>query len=285
MMKLLLLLLLSSLGFASPANQDALKRLHMSDGNQTHFAFAVMGDNRDGNNVLAKIIASLNNDPKIAFALNNGDLVPDGYQKEFDRYDHIIKGSTHPFLSVIGNHEIPWYGGEKNYQAVFGTNHFAFAYGNSYFIVFDSSSKIITPQQMHWIEQQLKIGQHYAHRFVFTHVPLYDPREGAYAKGHSLKHRKQAAALNDLFDRYHVTMLFASHIHFYYRGKWHQTPFIITGGAGAPLKHYRGHGFYHYVKVIVTGEDVTYKVVKIDAKAPSWVQEAIQSVRDVLDMP
>jgi hypothetical protein len=56
-------------------------------------------------------------------------------------------------------------------------------------------------------------------------------------------------------------MLFASHIHAYFRGVWHQTPFIITGGAGAPLK---SGGFYHYIAVTVSGDKVDYKVVKIE---------------------
>ncbi len=76
----------------------------------------------------------------------------------------------------------------------------------------------------------------YRYRFVFSHVPLHDPRKGEYAQGHSMKNMKEAIKLNRLLDKYRVTMLFASHIHAYFRGKWHQTPYIITGGAGAPLK-------------------------------------------------
>jgi len=283
-MKSLLFLLLSSLAFAASANQTALDRVHNSDHHQASFSFAVLGDNRGGDAVLEKIIRSINHDPKIAFSFNNGDIVTVGHEKMFARYLNIVKPAKAPLLSIIGNHGAYMNSSESNYHHYFGQSDFAFAYGNSYFIVFDTAAKVVTHSQMQWIEKQLKIGKQYAHRFVFTHVPLYDPRKGAYAKGHSLKHRKQAAALNDLFDRYHVTMIFASHIHFYYQGTWHETPFIITGGAGAPLKHYKGHGFYHYVKVIVTGKDVQYKVIKIDAKEPSWLKRQIQSTKDVLDI-
>ena len=34
--------------------------------------------------------------------------------------------------------------------------------------------------------------------------------------------------LNKLFDKYHVTTLFVSHIHGYFKGTWSQTPYIIT---------------------------------------------------------
>ena len=44
-----------------------------------------------------------------------------------------------------------------------------------------------------------------------------------------------AATLQKLFNSYpNITMLFASHIHNYYTGKWGTTPFMITGDSGAP---------------------------------------------------
>ncbi|WP_041675224.1 hypothetical protein [Sulfurimonas autotrophica] len=66
--------------------------------------------------------------------------------------------------------------------------------------------------------------------------------------------------LNKLFERYNVTKLFCSHIHAYYHGIWHKTPYIISGGAGAPLKD---GGFFHYIKVTVENENISYQVIKI----------------------
>jgi len=270
--------------FASSYNQKMLNKINLSNHNQKSFSFVVMGDNRDGDNVLKKIIQDINKDKNISFALNNGDLVPDGYKKEFSNYLNIIRKSNKPLLSIIGNHEIPWYDGESNYEHVFGKTHFAFSYGNSYFIVLDSSDKKIDKEQKQWLIKELKISQNFTNRFVFTHVPLYDPRYGEYAKGHSFKSLKKAKKLNDILDKYKVTMLFCSHIHFYYRGMWQKTPFIITGGAGAPLKKYKNSGFYNYVKVKVNGSDVKYKVIKINAKTPGLIDQSIQAVKDTLDL-
>ncbi len=256
------------------------KRLPKAD-----FSFAVFGDNRDGDYVLDKIIQKINQDKSIKFAFNNGDLVPDGYKKEFKSYIKQIKQSATPIVSIIGNHEIPWYDGEKNYKAFFGKTYFAFGFKNSYFIILDDSDeKGIYSKQLKWLKNQLKISQKYAYRFVFMHVPLYDPRIGEYKKGHSLKNIKDAELLNDLFDKYNVTMLFCSHIHFYYRGFWHSTPFIITGGAGAPLKHFKNHGFYHFIKITVCNKDIKYEVIRINAKQTGFFRKILQRVKDKLDL-
>ena len=191
-MKKLLLLCIALYAFASPYNQKMLKKINLGNQHQKSFSFVVMGDNRDGDNVLRKIISNINKDKDVSFVLNNGDLVPDGYKKEFFNYLAMIKKSDKPFLSIIGNHEIPWYDGESNYEHTFGKTHFAFSYGNSYFIVLDSSNKKIKKGQKQWLTKELKISQKFTNRFVLTHVPLYDPRKGEYAKGHSFKSLKKA---------------------------------------------------------------------------------------------
>lgn len=280
----IVLIILSSTIFANGYNQRVLETIKQQEQNKTEFSFAVMGDNRDGNNVLEKIIYQINQDKNISFVINNGDLVPDGYEKEFDKYFKIISKSKKPFISIIGNHEIPWYDGKTNYKDIFGKTNFAFSFGNSYFIILDTSKKKISNKQFECLEKELKISQEYTNRFVLTHVPLYDPRKGKYKKGHSLKDLSQAKKLNDMFDKYNVTMLFCSHIHFYYRGIWQKTPFIITGGAGAPLKNYKNMGFYHYIKVIVNNKNVKYKVIKIKYKKANFLEETIQSIKDILDI-
>lgn len=64
-------------------------------------------------------------------------------------------------------------------------------------------------------------------------------------------------------------MLFASHIHSFYRGVWSKTPYIITGGAGAELVGTNPeHDFYHYIKVNVSDAGVSYAVKKI--KSPDF---------------
>jgi len=260
--KIILSLLMVLHIFADSLNTQMIKNIKPVKGD--NFSFAVFGDNRDGNDILKDIIRLINLDKDIKFAVNNGDLVADGYPSEFKKYIKIIKASPKSIISVIGNHEIPWYGDENSYERVFGKPYFSFRVADSYFIVLDDSDKKgVFKEQYKWLKNELKKSQKFQHRFIFMHVPLYDPRYGRYEKGHSLKSKKNAKKLNKLFDKYRVTMLFCSHIHSYFQGFWHKTPFIITGGAGAPLK--KG-GFWHYIKVTINGKSVKYDIVKTDMR-------------------
>ena len=72
-------------------------------------------------------------------------------------------------------------------------------------------------------------------------------------------------------------MVFASHIHNYYTGKWGTTPYIINGDSGAPS--YLGTttngtvtnpSHRDFIKVTVTNEKVTFKVVSYPAVANNY---------------
>ena len=248
-------------GLAAISNPAMLARIAAEANTTAPYSFAVMGDSRDGNAVLAALIRSLNADTTIRFSLNNGDLVPHGKRDEFTEYARIIAQAKRPLLNIIGNHDAYASAGKANYRTWFGEPYFSFTYANSYFIITDNADLMgFDSRQWRWLTRELEKSRRYAHRFVFMHVPLYDPRKGHYARGHSLRSLRAAHRINDLLDRYDITMLFASHIHAYYRGMWHRTPYIITGGAGAPLK---SRGFYHYVKVTVDEGKVEYEVVRV----------------------
>jgi hypothetical protein len=232
------------------------------------YSFAVFGDNKNSITTFNELVKKLNKDDVI-FSIDVGDLVQDGENEKFRFFINQIRNLDRPLLTVIGNHDIRE-DGRANYYRMFGRYYYSFPIGSAYFIILDDANeKGLDPWQMDWLEDELKKGQDYKYRFVFMHVPLYDPRKGGYKKGHSLEDLSLAKRLNELFDTYHVTMLFTSHIHAYYRGYWCKTPYIITGGAGAELggidpKHY----FYHYILVNVSNAGVSYEIKKL--KSPDF---------------
>ena len=123
---------------------------------------------------------------------------------------------------------------------------------------------------MQWLRKQLKQSQSFKYRFVFMHVPLYDPRPDV---SHCLSDTNNAAELNSLFDKYKVTMLFSSHIHAYFTGKWGHTPYTITGGAGAELGGKDpAHYFFHYIKVTVNKNKVNYQLVRLNTPRNYFVK-------------
>ncbi|NPA66012.1 MAG: hypothetical protein GXO11_03930 [Epsilonproteobacteria bacterium] len=254
------LCLLLAIVQAKPYNDKALKKIANTPAKE-HYCFAVMGDNRDGDDIFKRILSKLNKED-LVFVINNGDLVSYGFSYEFKSYVKRIKKTQTPVVSVIGNHEIPLFGGRGNFREYIGKPYFSFAYSDSFFIILDNANKRrIKGRQLHWLKKQLQISKRYKNRFVFLHVPLFDPRKGDRKKGHSMKDKKNAIYLNKLFDKYHITMVFASHIHSFLQGKWGKTPFIITGGAGAPQD--RDHGYPHYIRVCVDKKKVFYTIKRL----------------------
>ena len=261
-MRIFVLLFLSAFWlFAKPYNETVFEKITKQN-HTLPFSFVVMGDNRDGDEVLKRIIKKLDRSD-IRFAVNNGDLTSDGHFWQFEEYLEIVKESKKPILSVIGNHEIPFFFGDRgNFKKYIGRTYFSFSYANSYFIALDNAGKKrVENKQLQWLENELKNSRKFRNRFVFLHVPLFDPREGTLKKGHSMKDVENARKLLALFQKYRVSMVFASHIHTFLQGKWGNVPFIITGGAGAPNS--RDNGFYHYIVVDVNKEGVSYRLKRL----------------------
>jgi len=260
---LIIIIALQTLLF-SKYNKHMIEDIKLLESNSSSYSFTVMGDNRDRDDVLLQIIKSSNRDKDISFIINNGDLVSKGHKKEFKHYLKLINTSHKPLLSLLGNHELTISKDDKNYKYYFGKVNFSFSFNDSYFIVFDDVRFTkMRKKDKYWLKKELKKSLKYKYRFVFIHIPLYDPRYGRYIMAHSLKNIKDIHYLSKIFDKYKVTMLFTSHIHSYFRGYWHKTPFILTAGAGAPLKD---GGFFHYIKVKIRDNRVSYQIVPINIR-------------------
>lgn len=234
--------------------------------NPTEFSFAVFGDHKGHDAGFEPLLRSVGRDRQIAFSIELGDLVRQGRMWFFRRLlNQVEKSLSIPYLAVIGNHDL--YGGSANYQQVFGPTHTSFQIGGVDFIILDTSARFVFDKyQGQWLESELQKSQRSKARFVFMHVPLFDPRgRPEYVKCLS---EKDANYLLDLFKRYHVTHVFASHIHGYFSGMWEGVPYTITGGAGASL-HGKDpqHFFHHYIKVRVAGNEIGMEVKRIEETA------------------
>ena len=244
------------------------QQLQKIDKTKNEFEFIVFGDNKNSITTFENLIEKVNEEEAL-FAIALGDLVYDGEKEKFRFFINQIKNFNMPLLTAIGNHEITDLG-RANYYELFGTFYYSFATANSYFIILDNANETnLDAWQMDWLKKELEISQNYKYRFVFMHVPLYNPQKNNPIIDHCLKDPTFAKKLNDLFDIKNVTMLFRSHVHGYYNGIWGTTPYIITGGAGAELHGSDPqHHFYHYIKANVSDNDVKYEVVKI--KSPKF---------------
>ena len=248
------------------------------DRSRVTFSFAVFGDNKESVKTFGDIIDRLNNS-NIILAFDDGDLVLDG---DIEQYRFFLKQADKlhkPFLTAIGNHET-YQNGRGNYFNLFGPFYYSFSVGRSYFIVCDNADQRgLGGFQMDWLKGELERSRAYQNRFVFMHVPLYDPRAEKQGLEHGLKDPVQAKMINDLLDGYDVTMLFTSHIHGYFKGIWGKTPYFITGGAGAELVGTNpADYFYHYITVNVSDSGVTYDVVKVPSPGDNFVIRMLHNV-------
>jgi serine/threonine-protein phosphatase CPPED1 len=226
------------------------------------FSFAVFGDNKDGYYLFDVLLKDIDHRRDLSFALDIGDLVPRGTRGHFRRYMGEVRADLSiPLLAAIGNHDLNA-GSSDNYRKIFGETYYSFSIGENYFIILDATKESgFDKQEYSWLEEELKKAQRSTNRFVFMHVPPFDPR----GKGLN-KCLQDGKELMDLFSRYQVTHLFASHIHGYFSGVWEGIPYTITGGAGGSLQGQDpDHFFHHFVTVHVGKTGVETRVDRIDA--------------------
>lgn len=230
----------------------------------TPFTFVAYGDNRsdpDSHRMVAEGI--LNAAPD--FVLNTGDIVADGWV--FSQYDEQYFNparelmTTTPTYVAIGNHE----GESPFFYSLFrfGGNggHFAFSYGNTYFIALNTNRLYIqgSPQYL-WFEERL--GSQEAENaewiVVFAHHPAWS--EGWDSPGYDGEILMRFSVV-PLMEQYGVDLFFAGHTHDYERGEMNGVTHIITGGGGSALDTFQqdfdhiviSEFRYHFVNISVAG--------------------------------
>jgi serine/threonine-protein phosphatase CPPED1 len=242
-------------------NPRQVERLKAPAGGK--LTFAVLGDNRSDPAVFEQVLKALAGDPSLTFAIDVGDMVERGTLAQFDEFFKQIRPySRMPFLTAAGNHDLGKHQDLTLYREIFGPDYYAFQLQDHYFIVVnDVEPDGVGEVQWRWLENELKQSQPYKTRLVFLHTPLFDPRG---ADKHHCLPEAAGRRLAALLRKYHVTHIFAGHIHSYFTGNWDGVPYTITAGGGAPLygtdpKHF----FYHYLKVTLQGDEVQIEVQQL----------------------
>lgn len=273
---LLILLLLPAVSFAAQ-NQQIQQKLPALEKAGDKFSFIVMGDNRSGDEVYGKIV-SMAMERKPAFIINTGDMISTpGNEQEWAKFWELSKPVTVPYFLTVGNHDAhpEAQGSEGVYreQVDLPGNelYYSFVAGNALFVVLDSyikdQEKKITGDQLKWLQEVLAKSDK-KHKFIFVHHPLYPEKNRGKHHGNSLDlYPADRDALQALFVRHKVTMVFNGHEHVYLRKSMDRIPHIITGGGGAPLYAADGAGgFYHLIRVSLDGDKVNVEVIDISGK-------------------
>jgi serine/threonine-protein phosphatase CPPED1 len=242
-------------------NLRQVERLNVPPGDT--LSFAVLGDSRSNPAVFAGVLNAMAGDPSLTFAINVGDMVAQGTLAQFDEFfEQIRPYGRMPFLTVAGNHDLGQNQDLTLYREIFGPDYYAFRVKDASFIVINNNPPTgLGEAQWAWLEAELKKSQSSKIRLVFFHYPLFDPRGGEF--NHALP-KETGQRLAVLLRQYHVTHIFAGHIHGYFTGDWDGVPYTVTGGAGAPLYGKDpAHFFHHYLKVTLRGDQVKVQVQRL----------------------
>lgn len=258
----------------NPAQIEKVQKL-----NDTSYCFAVTGDSHYVNEIFLGLLQKIDKDPDIKFAIDNGDIVDKGKEKEYKELLAAVRKFKKPLVMGIGNHDVQG-GGRKYYEEYIGPPYFRFDAGDAAFFMLDMSAAdgaSFGDDQRRWLETQLNDAQSKKYRFIFFHIPLFEarifpfdperyPKKVTVAKvmkSYGLKNRKLAFELMELFKKYRVTHIFSAHNHASYNGTWGSVPFTIASSAGGKLKgRDPANEFHHYVKTCIDG-DITTETVPL----------------------
>jgi len=190
-------------------NQKQIDKIEQTK-SSNQFSFVVMGDNKNSFHTFKQILQDTDKENYL-FAINLGDLIFNGRKIEYRSFFNMIDNEKIPYLVAPGNHDVR-NKGAKYYQEIFGPLYYSFDYANSLFIVLDNSDeKQIDATQITWLEQELQ--RDFQHKFVFMHVPPFDPRSDG---NNGMKNKQNAQTFMALMEKYKPDIVFGSHIHAYY---------------------------------------------------------------------
>lgn len=283
------------------------------------------------NSMIATIQKQKLTDYPVRFVLQSGDAVVDGRITQqlnvsfVDLINKLTKEADVPYFLAPGNHDVTSartaddperQKGVRNFLALnanlipadgdprrlSGYPVFAFGYGNSFFIAYDTQIAG-DDKQFEWVKAQLEglDRGRYKNVFVYGHHPAFSsgPHGGANVESSTAIIRSRYMPL---FRKHHVRAMFVGHEHFFEHwveryedaaGKKYRFDQILTGGGGAPLYAYTGDpdvreyrkmfaaekvvldrlakpaaepggNAYHYVLVTVDGENLKVEVIGVD---------------------
>ena len=221
------------------------------------------------------------------FTVHTGDIVNDGrLQEEWNNYfmDTEIINAFKQGVYVEGNHERGV--NTKMYDNLLMPNnatnrYYSFSYGDMGFIILNSNSEIDI--QTEWLNQTLiELSQKCTFNYAFLHHPLLSTRSSEY-------HRDN---WKPLFDKYNTTLIMCGHNHHYERSypminssnlldfddsdlydyyNLNNSIYVVTGGAGAPLRSVYddphiayANETYHFVIVDIK-EEITKTTLSLEA--------------------
>lgn len=192
--------------------------------------FLIIGDSGTGDRAQFEVAARIIEKRK-AFAFDRAIMLGDNlygrenaaaYRNKFERpYAPLLEDGV-KFYASLGNHDDP----AQRFYAQFNMDrkhYYSHGTGDVRFFALDST--YMSPEQLKWLEDELR-GSNHEWKIAYMHHPMYSS---------GLRHGSTPAlrtALEPLFLKYGVDVVFAGHDHFYERLRpQNGIAYFVQGGA------------------------------------------------------
>lgn len=157
---------------------------------------------------LVNTVNSINETPEIKFVVVSGDLTEEGDRGSLLKVKRTLDKLKVPYYAITGNHETKWSeSGMTAFGKIFGSDRFRFEYDNFMFLGFNTGPVIrmmdghVSPQDILWLESELKqVGQNKP-IIIVTHYPLLDGDVDNWYQ------------VTDLLRKYNVKAVLGGHYH------------------------------------------------------------------------
>ncbi|MCH7556993.1 MAG: metallophosphoesterase [Planctomycetes bacterium] len=214
------------------------------------FRYVVMGDSRSQWDLWSNIVKHIDGlEPKPAFVINTGDVVPKGYAREYSRYyvPPLLKTDI-PFLIAIGNHDDGSDSMAQEYRYLFGAKalNYYFDYGKARHVFIDNVTKVQPyGQTLKWLDETLADTPEGYRKYVFAHKPPSTIEKWAYHAWDDSNSR----TFTGLMTKHEVDEVYHGHIHAYSTATFGGINYTLTGGGGAGLHNRYGPlgNVHHYI--------------------------------------
>lgn len=195
--------------------------------------FIVIGDGGTGDSAqiaVAKQMAAYRAKFPFTFGILLGDNLygserPQDYVAKFERPYQALLDAKVEFHAALGNHDDQ----NQRFYKLFnlgGERYRTFKKGNARFFVLDTN--YLDPEQLKWLEKELQAsGSDW--KIPYFHHPLYTTA----TRGPTLEAR---AALEPLFEKYGVDVVFTGHEHVYERIHPQKGIYYFVAGGAAKLR-------------------------------------------------
>ena len=136
--------------------------------------FVFTGDSQQFYDEAEALVASVNQQPGVAFLVVAGDISDFGLAREMRWVDEKLRRLSVPYVTVIGNHDLVGNGREA-YQHIYGALDYSFVYGDTKFTLLDTNGREYnfngSAPNMGWLKPQLTNLDGARRQVVISHVP------------------------------------------------------------------------------------------------------------------